>query len=180
MGPLRLLTGMGNKVEEMDMRAQAWRGRSSSSSLAGPLLMVAGASLLGYWLYQKRTGGSHRSAPGYRPPSGDDRIPDVGRLAYFGPLRPTGQPVASGQGQNEDQGQNQGQDREDSRPGRRYAAFSDPEKAPVEQGSCYGAVRHAGPENMRDRERRPWDKVDESVDESFPASDPPSASPGSN
>lgn len=158
------------------MRAQAWRGRSSSSSLAGPLLMVAGASLLGYWLYQKRTGGSHRSAPGYRPPSGDDRIPDVGRLAYFGPLRPTGQPVNSGR----DQGQGQAQDREDSRPGRRYAAFSDPEKAPIEQGSCYGAVRHAGPENMRDRERRPWDKVDESVDESFPASDPPAASPGSN
>jgi hypothetical protein len=171
---------MGNTVEEMDMRAQAWRGRSSSSSFAGPLLMAVSASLLGYWLYQKRTGGSHRSAPGYRPPSGDDRIPDVGRLAYFGPLRPTGQPVASGQGQSQDQGQGQGQDREDSRPGRRYAAFSDPEKAPVEQGSCYGAVRHAGPENMRDQDRRPWDKVDESVDESFPASDPPSASPGSN
>ncbi|GEO38913.1 hypothetical protein SAE02_30610 [Skermanella aerolata] len=156
------------------MRAQAWRGRSSSSSLAGPLLMAAGASLLGYWLYQKRTGGQGRPASGQRPPSGDDRIPDVGRLAYFGPLRPTGQPVASGQGQS------QGQDREDNRTGRRYAAFSDPEKAPVEQGSCYGAVRHAGPENMRDQERRPWDKVDESVDESFPASDPPAASPGSN
>lgn len=156
------------------MRAQAWRGRSSSSSLAGPLLMAAGASLLGYWLYQQRTGGQERPASGQRPPSGDDRIPDVGRLAYFGPLRPTGQPVASGQGQS------QGQDREDSRQGRRYAAFSDPEKAPVEQGSCYGAVRHAGPENMRDQERRPWDKVDESVDESFPASDPPAASPGSN
>ena len=156
------------------MRAQAWRGRSSSSSLAGPLLMAAGASLLVYWLYQQRTGGQGRPARSQRPPSGDDRIPDVGRLAYFGPLRPTGQPVASGQGQS------QGQDREDNRTGRRYAAFSDPEKAPVEQGSCYGAVRHAGPENMRDQERRPWDKVDESVDESFPASDPPAASPGSN
>jgi hypothetical protein len=134
--------------------------------------MAAGASLLGYWLYQQRTGGHRRPSGVQRPPSGDDRIPDVGRLAYFGPLRPTGQPVASGQ--------SQGQDREDSQKGRRYAAFSDPEKAPVEQGSCYGAVREAGPENMRDRERRPWDKVDESVDESFPASDPPSTSPGSN
>jgi hypothetical protein len=159
---------MENTVEEMNMRAQAWRGRSSSSSLAGPLLMVASASLLGYWLYQRQTGGSHRSPPGHRPPSGDDRIPDVGRLAYFGPLRPTGQPVASGQAD------------EDGQKGRRYAAFNDPEKAPVDQGSCYGAVRHAGPENMRDQERRPWDKVDQSVDESFPASDPPSASPGSN
>jgi len=62
---------------------------------------------------------------------------------------------------------------------RRFAAFSDPEKAPVETGSCYGAVRHAGPEHMRDSARRPWDKVDEGADESFPASDPPSFSPGS-
>jgi hypothetical protein len=135
--------------------------------------MAAGASLLGYWLYQQRTGGrsrsaGSRSAGAQRPPSGDDRIPDVGRLAYFGPLRPTGRSIASDQAS--------GQDRQ----GRRYAAFNDPEKAPVDQGGCYGAVRQAGPENMRDRERRPWDKVDESVDESFPASDPPSFSPGSN
>lgn len=33
-------------------------------------------------------------------------------------------------------------------------------------------VRPAGPESMRDPPRR-WDKVDEAVDESFPASDPP-------
>jgi hypothetical protein len=100
--------------------------------------MVVSASLLGYWLYQRQTGASRYSVPGDRPPSGDDRIPDVGRLAHFGPLRPTGQPAASGH-----------------------------------------SVRNAGPENMRDRERRPWDKVDQSVDESFPASDPPSFSPGS-
>jgi len=35
-------------------------------------------------------------------------------------------------------------------------------------------VRDAGPENMKDKPVRPWDEVDESSDESFPASDPPS------
>ena len=34
-------------------------------------------------------------------------------------------------------------------------------------------VRDAGPENMKNPPRH-WDKVDEAVDESFPASDPPS------
>ena len=33
-------------------------------------------------------------------------------------------------------------------------------------------VRPAGPESMRDRPHK-WDKADEAVDESFPASDPP-------
>jgi hypothetical protein len=33
-------------------------------------------------------------------------------------------------------------------------------------------VRPAGPESMRDPPKR-WDKVDEALDESFPASDPP-------
>jgi hypothetical protein len=33
-------------------------------------------------------------------------------------------------------------------------------------------VRPAGPESMRDPPKR-WDKVDEAIDESFPASDPP-------
>lgn len=36
-------------------------------------------------------------------------------------------------------------------------------------------VRPAGPEYMRDEPKRPWTRVDEAVDESFPASDPPSA-----
>lgn len=34
-------------------------------------------------------------------------------------------------------------------------------------------IRDAGPENMTNPPRR-WDKVDEALDESFPASDPPS------
>lgn len=39
-------------------------------------------------------------------------------------------------------------------------------------------IRDAGPENMKDKPRRPWDKVDQSSDESFPASDPPSFNAG--
>ena len=35
-----------------------------------------------------------------------------------------------------------------------------------------GDVRPAGPESVRDPDRR-WDQVDELVDETFPASDPP-------
>lgn len=39
--------------------------------------------------------------------------------------------------------------------------------------ASYGYIRDAGPEAMRDRPQRPWDKVDEASDQSFPASDPP-------
>jgi hypothetical protein len=161
---------MRNTVEEMHMRSHAWRESSGLSGLAGPLIMAASASLLGYWLYHRRTSGQNQPAGGYRRPSGDDRIPDVGRLAHFGPLRPAEQAEAPKDTPAQEVGPKE----------RRYAAFSDPEKAPSDKGSCYGAVRHAGPESMRDRGRRPWDKVDESGDESFPASDPPSFSPGSS
>ena len=34
-------------------------------------------------------------------------------------------------------------------------------------------VRDAGPEAMRDKPQRSWNKEDEASDESFPASDPP-------
>lgn len=44
--------------------------------------------------------------------------------------------------------------------------------AELPQGT-YGQTRPAGPESMRDPDDRPWDKVDEASDESFPASDPP-------
>ncbi len=47
------------------------------------------------------------------------------------------------------------------------------EPGPVGQS---GAVRSAGPDEMRDPPEQ-WSKVDQSSDESFPASDPPAVSP---
>jgi hypothetical protein len=49
------------------------------------------------------------------------------------------------------------------------AAFTE---AVAEPGS-FDQTRDAGPAQMRDEDGEGWDVVDESVDESFPASDPP-------
>ena len=54
-------------------------------------------------------------------------------------------------------------------------AHSEGTTAPGHAGQS-GAARPAGPEAMRDPPKQ-WDKIDESSDESFPASDPPAVSP---
>jgi hypothetical protein len=56
---------------------------------------------------------------------------------------------------------------------RRPVAFCGEEAEAVSDGKRSVQVRSAGPGAMRDDLRRPWDKTDESSDESFPASDPP-------
>ena len=40
-------------------------------------------------------------------------------------------------------------------------------------GSNFSQVRDAGPHAMADTPKREWTREDESLDESFPASDPP-------
>lgn len=49
-----------------------------------------------------------------------------------------------------------------------HAAFAPGET----DGANFSKVRHAGPESMRS-DPPEWDKQDERMDESFPASDPP-------
>jgi hypothetical protein len=55
---------------------------------------------------------------------------------------------------------------------RRPVAFC-AEDAEAAGSNLSAQVRSAGPDGMRDDLRRPWDKTDQSSDESFPASDPP-------
>jgi len=45
---------------------------------------------------------------------------------------------------------------------------------PADKTPAPPPIRDAGPDAMKDKPVRPWDEIDESSDESFPASDPPS------
>ncbi len=56
----------------------------------------------------------------------------------------------------------------------RHLAHRNPEQIGEVDGH-YGHIRPAGPKDMNDPPRH-WDAVDESSDESFPASDPPAIS----
>lgn len=56
---------------------------------------------------------------------------------------------------------------------REPVAFGAEDAENVSDGKRSAQVRSAGPDGMRDAPRRPWDKTDQSSDESFPASDPP-------
>ena len=53
------------------------------------------------------------------------------------------------------------------------AAFKDKQKPGPEEADHQ--VRPAGPDGMRDKPKREWEKEDQASDESFPASDPPAA-----
>ena len=59
----------------------------------------------------------------------------------------------------------------DKQPALRESA-TNTDKEPGKNSGVPTPVRPAGPESMRDPPKK-WDDVDESSDESFPASDPP-------
>jgi hypothetical protein len=46
-------------------------------------------------------------------------------------------------------------------------------KSPDKDAHPVPEIRDAGPDAMKDKPVRKWEKVDEASDESFPASDPP-------
>jgi hypothetical protein len=60
-----------------------------------------------------------------------------------------------------------------SESGRKHVAI-DPLDPAADVGIGPVPVRAAGPASMRDGDNLEWDEVDQAIDESFPASDPPS------
>jgi hypothetical protein len=64
-------------------------------------------------------------------------------------------------------------DSEEGRSRGKNAAFNPDDPAASGEASAPGTVRSAGPESMRDGRTGRWNKIDEELDDSFPASDPP-------
>jgi hypothetical protein len=64
-------------------------------------------------------------------------------------------------------------DSEDGRKHGKNAAFNPDDPAAAREAGAPGTVRSAGLESTRDGRTGSWNKIDEELDESFPASDPP-------
>jgi hypothetical protein len=64
-------------------------------------------------------------------------------------------------------------DSEEGQKRRKNAAFNPDDPAASREAGAPGTIRSAGQESMRDGRTGRWDKIDEELDESFPASDPP-------
>ena len=62
--------------------------------------------------------------------------------------------------------------RGEDRPQMKHTAI-DPRDPAADREQGPTSVRSAGPEGMRSDDCPGWDRVDQAVDESFPASDPP-------
>jgi hypothetical protein len=64
-------------------------------------------------------------------------------------------------------------DSEEGRKRGKNAAFNPDDPAASRDPGVPGTVRSAGAENTRDGRKGRWNKIDQELDESFPASDPP-------